>query len=436
MMRHPTAAHDRRRFLLLDQGATATPYKRPLKGAIRKLQVPIADPHFPKHVMNTWADDSGVRRILGCSDFCLVTDWKYNNAIARHDIDYAAQFYHYIRAFRRLGESATSGYFGHRSVLMPWCIDEFWNCVEYGARYDMRWQVTLGYQFTSHQEVMDFEGEWARRGQERGLSRYLFLIEKSNEYWQNDWLRGNLEKCKEEGYQLQELWRSIFNPCPFVCMGAPESEGPDLILASMLSDYVCEIHTARDREWMLKHVFALHYMEGHPGYLIVDGQELAGPYYVCGEPTPASGGPDDFMGVDNSGAQLGQLSMQGAIGATSTYFDGWDVRSEGPIEEDAPTFESYPIIMSKFPEDICTWGPEHGGSIWHWRQPHSDKVLTVLDEVWYSGYRPPKPWGQWTAYGVATDWDGTYYPTGTMLTGTGKVSLPPGFGGATVYGEM
>lgn len=433
---------DAKSYLLLDGGGgSLTPFKRPLKGGIKKFTVSIKDPYRPDAVVNCWGDDTGVRRLLGCTNFCAATDMKYNVPLAKHDIDYAARYYHYKRSMRRIGESATGGYFGPRSALMPWCIPEFWNCVEYGAKHDMRWQVTHGYQYTSEQERIDFEGEWARHGQERGLSKYIWLVEIDNEYWQNGWLRWDLDKQRQEGLLVEKLWKSIFNPAPYICMGSAANEAPDLILKSLLRDYVCEIHTARDREWMVKHVFSTWYMEGHPGSIVVkDGDSYIiyrGAPYCYGEPTPMAGGPDDFMGTKDPGAQLAMSAMGGQCGGAVTYFDGWDVRSDEPIEADAPTFETFPTFMLNIDEDACTWPPVHGGSIWHWGKPETDTFVTVMDELWYGGYYPPRPVAEWTAYGSQRDEHGNFQEGGCVIgPKRGKIQLPSGFGGVIIKGRF
>lgn len=441
-----------RKVLLLSGGSGfATPFKRPLVGALHKAVIPIADPQHQGSVVRCYVDDSGkVRRPLGWSDFCLVTDWQYDNAMARANIDYGAKLYHYCRDFRRLGESATGGYYGPRSVLMPWCIKAFWDAVEYGAQYDLRWQVSHGFQYTSRQQRLDFEGAWALEGQRRNLARYLLMVELDNEYWQNGWLRWDLDAQREEGYQVEKLWRSIFNPCPFIVMGAPADTGPNNLLKATLTDRLAEVHTARDRPAMSKHVFALWWMEGYPGRLVTEDANhnryvQEGLHYLCGEQTPMFGGPDDFMGVTNPGAQFAQLSMGTmAPGAPQTYFDGWDVRDPGPITLDAPTLETFPMFMSNIPEDACTWPPDHGSPglprplIYHWRRPNSHECITVLDELW--AYQPPRPWAKWTAYGCARDLNGAWHDGGTIIDGPAGTQpqdvLPPDFGGCLIHGEL
>ena len=440
-------AHQKRQWWAT-AGGGLSPWRRDLRGRLRKRVVNIHDPHRPDAVVNCWADDTGIRRVLGCSDFCLATDWQYNRALAQHDISYAAQFYHYIRAFRRLGESATGGYFGPRSVLMPWCINALCEAIEFGAQYDMRWQLSHGYQYTSEQERLDFEGGLATELQRRGLAKFLFAWEIDNEYWQNGWLRGDLDRQRQEGLLVEKLLRSILDPCPYVMMGAPENEGPDLILKSLLTDWVSEIHTARDRDWMVKHVFATWYMEGHPGQLVVANVDAhnqptgsytiyPGPPYIYGEPTPMAGGPDDFMGTPDPGAQFAMNAMGTQCGGAVTYFDGWDVRSAEPIEADAPTFESWPKFIANIPEDACTWPPVHGGSIWHWGKPNTNEFVTVMDAQWYGGYFPPKPVAEWTAYGVQRDEQSNFHDGGTVIgPKKGKITLPPDFGGALIYGTF
>lgn len=422
-------------YFFLSDSSRSGELKIPLNGRIQKRTVNIKDPYRPDAVVNCWADDTGVRNIRGVTDFCMARDMHDDPALAKANIDFAQRRYHYIRDFRRLGESDTYGYFAGRAVLMPWCIKAFWDCVEYGAQYDMRWQVSNGYQYTSEQQRLDFEGAWATEGQNRGLSKYLFLVECDNEAWQNGWLRYDLEKQKAEGRALDKLWKSIFNPCPYITIGAPENEDPQKILDFILSDWVSEIHTERDRIAMVKHVFALWYMEGMPGRLVTKDKIYPGPWYCDGEPTPAYGGPDDFMGTTDPGAQIAQYSMANVTGQTLTYFDGWDVRSPEPLWVDAPTIESWPAYMMNVAEDVCIWPPVHGGSVWHWGG-NNGSFVTVLDEFWYAGYYPPKPIDTWTAYGPQRGFDGKFYNAGTVIKGTGKLVLPSRFGGALITGQF
>lgn len=431
----------RRKILSLGgKGIFNSPFRQNIEWPLQKATINIRDPYRPDAVVNCWKDQTGkIRRPLGYSDFTVATDMHYDMPLAKHNISYAAKFYHYCRDLRRVGESAISGYFRERAALMPWCIQSFWDAVEYGAQFNMHWQVSHGYQYTSDQERTDFEGEWAHHGQNRGLAKYIWVVELDNEYWQNGWKRWDLDKQHEEGVRIRNLWKTIFNPMPFVCMGAPSSEGPDLIEKSLLEDWVCDIHSARDREWMIKHAFGLWYMEGKPGRLVIELKDsqnrptgqykiLPGPWFIHGEPTPIAGGEADFMGTPDGGAQIAQFMMGSQGGGAVTYFDGWDVKSAEPIEIDAPTFELWPLYAKNFPEDSCTWSPVHGGSQWHWGKPDGSGALTVLDEYWYRSYMPPKPIGQWKAYGPSTDDIG-----GTeILEGRGKLLLPSGFDGAIV----
>lgn len=440
----------RRKILLLGDADGVTPFKDPLKGRLHKLLIPIADPHYPPHVIHCFGDESGrVRRVLGCTSFCLVTDWKYQRDVAQADIRYAAKYFHYIRAGRRIGESADGGYFGARSVLEPWATPMLCEAIEYGAQFDMRWQLTLGYQFTSIQQQLDYEGNLGHELQRRGLAPYIFLIEE-NEPWQNSWLKRDPEEWAAQNERIDRQYKAIMNPAPWFAPGAPQDESPHLILKHTGRDRVCEIHTNRERALMLKRVHALHYMEGHPGYVVTEEPEGSGNkvlhdgvWYVLGEPTPAAGGPDDFMGTPDVGAQVAQHFMHYQIGGPSTYFDGWDVRSPEPLWADAPTLESIPMFARNVPEDACTWPPLHGGSIWHWNKPDTNIVLTVIDEGWYRDqetgkvtYRSPRPWLRWTAYGSTVDANGKPVEGGCMIEGTGPLVLPAGFDGAAVMGEV
>jgi hypothetical protein len=136
------------------------------------------------------------------------------------------------------------------------------------------------------------------------------------------------------------------------------------------------------------------------------------------------------------------LSTGCSIGAIQTYFDGNDVRDPGPVENDAPTYEAWPMLISHVPEDVCTWPPIHGGNIWHYQKPSTGETVAVLDEVYHlnEAYRSPRPWAKWTAYGVSKDRDGTPFPGGGIIVGKPgeqpMQAIPPGFGGCTIYGEL
>jgi hypothetical protein len=389
----------------------------------RALVGPLMVVHHPSAKTHSYADDTGPRRVLFCSNFCALRDFRDSRDLALSDLDIAVRAgYQGIRIFRILGESDTSGYFAGRAVLPEWSPDIL---VEYAyecQKRGLRLQLTSGHQWTSTTTRLAWERGWMRKLHAAGLDGVVALVEGDNEYWQNAWQRNSDAQIAEYG-ELAAIVRSTLSPAPFFACGAPENESPDLIYRASTHSDVCEIHTSRDVDKMVKRPFVTWYWEGDPGH-------FPKPYWH-GEPTPFAGGPDDFMGTDNPGRQIAMFAIMQLTGGAVSYFDGWDVRSREPLDIDAQTFVTAPLFLSALPEDVATWGHVPGGNIWWWQGP-GKRFATVVDEQWgpvSETLFPPKPLGAWKAYG----------PNNGVIDGQGTITrqhLPLGFGGALIVGEF
>jgi hypothetical protein len=344
-----------------------------------------------------------------------VRDFKDNKSKFFMEIGAAAQAgYQYIRIARLLGESDTSGYFTGRHIGRG-DMDHVVGAIAAIKALGMRVQLTHGHQWPEGAQArLAWETQLFEKIQAAGLANAIFLFEGDNEFWQNATWHDSPEQIALYGL-IFEAGRRILNPAPFFACGAPADESPDNVFQSATHSDVCEIHTSRDVDKMVKRVFGLWYWEGQPGFFPKP--------YVHGEPTPPPH-KDAFMGHDSPGRLLAAYAMAQLTGGALTQFSGQSVRGYESITQ-APGFFEIPKLLAHIPDDIATWGHVPGGQIWWWQGP-GKQFATVVDEQWGNVYAPPKPINFWKIIG----------PSWGITEGTGLLKPPPNFGGFLAIGEF
>lgn len=394
-------------LILASSSEAATSGHRPLVGPLVVMDHPSAKTH-------SYADTTGPRRVLFCSWFCALRDWKDNASAATAVLDkIVAAGYQGIRIFRFLGESDTSGYFAGRAVLPEWSISillEFaWACRMRGLRL-----VLTSARQWRYAEWMDWERRCAHAIVDEGLSEVISLWEGTNEYWQNAPGRNSDSQIAFYG-DLFAMVRSTLSPAPLCACGAPENENPENMYRAASHSDILEKHGKRDADSCVKRAFTPWYWEGDPGHFGIPMWE--------GEPVPPPG-PDAFMPSDSPGRVTAVLAMNTLVGNAVTFFCGEAVRGRDPSI--AIGFSEVPKLLAALPEDIATWGHVPGGNIWWWQGPDK-KFATVCDEQWGSGALvPPKPIA--THHIIGPGW--------SIRKGTGAPHLATGDGAALIMGEF
>jgi hypothetical protein len=400
------------------QGDTLLPAVEPLLQTVsRALVGPLRVVHHPTSGLRThsYADDTGPRRVLFCSWFCALRDWRDNQSAAGGVLDRVVTAgYQGIRILRVLGESDTSGYFAGRAVLPEWSIQAL---VGFGLACQargLRLQLSCGRQWGTS-ERMAWETRCAQALQAAGLAQTIALWEGDNEYWQNAPMRDSDEQIAFYG-QLFAMVRSTLRPAPLCACGAPPNENPEALYRASTHSDILEKHGMRDEDRCVKRAFTPNYWEGDPGHFPLPMWE--------GEPKPHVH-PDAFMGTTSQGRIVATLAMNQLVGNAVTFFSGEAVRGRDPSI--APGFSAVPLLLNSLPEDIATWGHVSGGNIWWWQGP-GKKFATVCDgDFWGpSALAPPQPIAWSTIIGPEWDWrEGGTTPT-----------IRPGEGAALIVGEF
>ncbi len=397
------------------QGDTILPGLVPLTPTIERALVgPVRVVNHNASRTHSYADDTGPRRILFCSWFCALRDWRDDQAAATVVLDNIAEAgYQGIRLLRVLGESDTSGYFAGRAVLPEWSIGALVGFLKACEARQLRVQLSCGRQW-GDAERMAWEQRCAESIQAAGLAGVITLWEGDNEYWQNAPGRDSDEQIAFYG-KLFAMIRSTLRPTPFCCCGAPPSENPEALYRAASHSDVLEKHGMRDQDRCVKRAFTPWYWEGSPGHFPLPMWE--------GEPIPPPS-PDAFMPCDKPGRIFATLAMNQLVGAAVTYFSGDAVRGRDPSI--AEGFYETPQLMLALPEDVALATHVPGGNIWWW-QLRDGRFATAVDaEYWGpNALAPPKPVKTYQVIG----------PGWTVREGTGAPSLQPGEDAALIVGE-
>lgn len=381
----------------------------------RALVGPLRVVHHPDSRTHSYADDAGPRRVLFCSWFCALRDWRDDSVAASAVLDrISAAGYQGIRIFRFLGESDTSGYFKGRAVLPEWSIGALLEFAAACQSRGLRLALTSGRQW-SYSEWMAWEVNCANAVQAAGLGLVISLWEGTNEGWQNAPGRNSDEQIAFYG-RLFAMVRSTLSPAPLCACGAPENENPENLYRWSTHSDICEKHGKRDEDVCIKRGFTVWYWEGNPGHF--------GKPFWEGEPVgPPS--PDAFMPCDSPGRVFGTLAMNQLVGSAVSFFSGDAVRGRDPSV--SLGFSEVPKLMLALPENVAQATHVPGGFIWWWQLPDG-RFATVVDaEYWGpSSLTPPKPVKSYTVIG----------PGWTTRDGTGTPLLQAGEDAALIVGEF
>jgi len=397
-------------------GDTILPGLEPvLQTAPRTLVGPLRVVHHPASRTHSYADDTGPRRVLFCSWFCALRDWRDDSTAASAVLDrIAAAGYQGIRIFRFLGESDTSGYFAGRAVLPEWSIGALLEFASACQARGLRLALTSGRQW-SYSEWMAWEVNCVNALQSAGLGLVVSLYEGTNEGWQNAPGHSSDEQIAFYG-RLFAMVRSTLSPAPLCACGAPENENPENLYRWSTHSDICEKHGKRDEDACVKRAFTPWYWEGDPGHF--------GKPFWEGEPIPPPS-PDAFMACDSPGRVFATLAMNQLVGNAVTFFSGDAVRGRDPSVSIG--FADVPRLMLALPENVAMSGHVPGGNIWWFSLPDG-RFATVVDaEYWGpSSLTPPKPVKSYTVIG----------PGWTTRDGTGTPSLTAGEDAALIVGQF
>lgn len=398
------------------KGDTLLPPLEPLVETVsRALVGPLRVMNHPEARTHSYADDTGPRRVLFCSWFCALRDWRNDQAAAEAVLDrIVLAGYQGIRLFRVLGESDASGYFAGRAVLPEWSVEALLGFAQACQARGLRIQLTCGRQWGTA-ERMAWEIRCASAVRDAGLSLSIALWEGDNEYWQNAPMWNSDEQIAFYG-QLFAMVRGTLNPAPFCACGAPENESPAFLYRAASHSDILEKHGLRDEDRCVKRAFTPWYWEGDPGHFPVPMWE--------GEPKPYVG-PDAFMGTTSSGRVVAVQAMNQLVGNAVTFFSGEAVRGVDPTI--APGFTTVPLLLSALPENVAQATHIPGGLIWWWQLPDG-RFATVVDaEFWGpSALTPPRP----------VKWHQVIGPGWAVRDGIGAPVLQAGDGAALVVGEF
>ncbi len=396
-------------------GDTILPALEPEVSVVsRALVGPLRVVHHPASRTHSYADDSGPRRVLFCSWFCALRDFRDNQAHAEAVLDrIVVAGYQGVRILRVLGESDTSGYFTGRAVLPEWSIEALVVFLRACEARGLRVQLSCGRQWSTTTRMV-WERRCAEAVQLAGVAGVIALWEGDNEYWQNAPMRDSDEQIAFYG-KLFAMVRAILRPTPFCACGAPPNENPEALYRAAMHSDILEKHGMRDQDRCVKRAFTPWYWEGDPGHFPVPMWE--------GEPIPPVH-PDAFMGCAVPGRIVATLAMNQLVGNAVTYFSGEAVRGTDPTI--AEGFDEVPQLLSALPENVAQATHVPGGNIWWWALPDG-RFATVVDADYWgpSALTPPKPVASYQVIG----------PGWTSRNGAGAPALP-GEGAALVVGEF
>jgi len=382
--------------------------QRALVGSLRVV-------HHPTSKTHSYADDTGPRRVLFCSWFCALRDWRDDATKAAAVLDrIAASGYQGVRILRVLGESDTSGYFAGRAVLPEWSIPALVEFLRACEARQLRVQLSCGRQWGTT-ERMAWERRCAEAVQAAGLASVIALWEGDNEPHRNAPMRDSDEQYAFYR-QLFEMVRSTLRPTPFCACGAPANEDPENLYRAAQHSDVLEKHGSRDEDRCVKRAFTPWYWEGDPGHFPV-------PFWE-GEPIPFTH-PDAFMGTTSTGRIIATLAMNQLVGSAVTFFSGEAVRGTDPTI--APGFNEVPRLLNYLPEDVAKATHVSGGNVWWWLLSDG-RFATVVDADYWgpSALTPPKPVQDCQIIG----------PGWTVREGTGAPKLEPTDGAALIVGHF
>jgi hypothetical protein len=381
----------------------------------RALVGPLRVVHHPASKTHSYADDTGPRRIVFCSWFCALRDWRDNQANAEAVLDrIVLAGYQGIRILRVLGESDVSGYFAGRAVLPEWSIGALLGFGRACQDRGLRLQLSCGRQWGTV-ERMAWETRCAQALQAAGLAQTIALWEGDNEYWQNAPMRDSDEQIAFYG-QLFAMVRSTLGPAPLCACGAPANEDPANLYRAATHSDILEKHGMRDEDRCVKRGFTPWYWEGDPGHF--------GKPMWEGEPKPYVH-RDAFMGTTSQGRIVATLAMNQLVGNAVTFFSGEAVKGSDPTN--APGFADVPLLLSALPENVAKASHVPGGNIWWWGLPDG-RFATVVDADYWgpSALGAPRPVKNYQVIG----------PNWAVREGTGAPVLQPGDGAALVVGTF
>lgn len=414
------------------QGDTILPALEPLvQIAPRALVGPLRVVHHPASKTHSYADDTGPRRVLFCSWFCALRDWRNDPVKAATVLDRVVLAgYQGVRMYRVLGESDSSGYYAGRATLKDWAIPVLLEFLKACEDRKLRVQLSCGQQWGTV-ERLAWERQCLAAIQAAGRAGVIALYEGDNEPHRNAPMRDSDEQYAFYR-DLFAMVRSTLRPTPFCACGAPANEDPtNLYRAAQHSD-VLEKHGMRDEDRCVKRGFTPWYWEGDPGHFGMPMWE--------GEPVPPPAPDASFMPTNSPGRLVATLAINQLVGNAVTFFSGQAVRNfaqHRPYGEtwmppflelwDTPAFDAVPKLLAYLPEDVAKATHVTGGNIWWW-QLSDGRFATVADGDYWgpSALAPPRPVKSYQVIG----------PGWTVREGTGAPMLQPTDGAALIIGEF
>ncbi len=405
---------------LTPQPQPGTPTNRPLIGPLR-----VVDKLF--------RDDTGYRRVLGCSWFPALRILRDNPAEFERQINaIAAANYQFIRVFLAVG--GWTPFWDGREVVpvrftkWKW-TGNFLRTTEYGALieawpdYDdllrtllrkcralkLRLHITTGDMQIICPDPgleLDLHRRFARICAEEGGTDVIAFAEVTNEFPINRYGGDSTQSIEQMG-RIIRVWEEAI-PGVLTCQGAiPQNEEVESLDKACTHGDVCAVHVTREPvSKAFKRGFGLVYFEGnYRGYkkAFLEGEHI-GP------------GEDSYQRVDDPASLTGCYAMHGLTGQASVRFQGAAVRSNVPLESEWGFTELPALFAQWLPEDIATWehgSDQRGGIEYYWK---GNAFRTFTHAEWSPA--PPRPIANWTCYPSGQSGTGTPPKLTGLLVGT------------------
>lgn len=410
---------DTRTLLLLDGGSSAAV----ASGIVGPLHAHRHGATATKDLTWSFADATGIRRLVGQSWFCGFRDYHQFRSESEDVLGTLAEDgADFIRAFPVLGydnvkldgpdnPSDDDGYYAGRGVSPLHAIEYALDFARACKRHGLGLQTPFAHQWNSTEERLTFEHRFWGAMKSEGVLDVFKMRDFDSEYFQNATMKDSDEQIREYARIYHEVMVPLGPDRPMCACGSPENEGPNNVWRSLgriqkprdpqpndqvqilqpeFCDYL-DIHCSRDQtpgiDETIKRPFSLGYNEGNVGmYRVPQGHsEPRGPL-----------GPDAYRGSDKPGRLVAGMSNCSLWGGAVTFFSGEAVRGRSRFNDErrpsniltADGVRQVVKLLKLLPENVGESGHVPGGNIWWWDLPDG-RIATTVSELWPTEPRDP-----------------------------------------------